>query len=328
MAEPAPLAPGVEISGYRIERALGRGGMGEVWEATQLSLDRRVALKVIAGDKANEPGFEERFRREARMAASVNHDAVLPIYHHGTLDDGRLFLTMKLIDGPDLSELIEERGRLTLQEAVAILLPIAEALEAAHERKLIHRDVKPSNVLLEQHKGGWRPYLADFGLARPQKGSVKYTQTGEVVGTVDFMAPEQVHGNTAIDGRADVYAFGGLLYNALTGEVPYPRDNEPAVMLAHVRDAPPVPSRLVPDLPVEVDRVVQRAMAKEPALRAHSAARLMHYLASQIPPPATTVQARAKDPTRRVFGFRARVAVNLVILAPAFAVAYLIGANL
>ena len=328
MAEPAPFEPGVEISGYRMERALGRGGMGEVWEATQLSLERRVALKVIASGKADEPGFEERFRREARMAARVNHEAVLPIFDHGTLDDGRLYLTMRLVEGPDLAELIEGRGRLSLQEAVSILLPIAEALEAAHERDLVHRDVKPSNVLLEPHGGGWRPYLADFGLARPQKGSVKYTRTGEVLGTVDFMAPEQVHGNTTIDGRADVYAFGAVLYNALTGQVPYPRELEAAVMHAHVSEAPPVPSRLVPDLPEAVDRVVHRAMAKNPALRAHSAARLMRFLADQLPPPAETVQSRRDDPTRRVLGFRARVLVNLVILGPAFAAAYLIGANL
>ncbi len=181
MAEPAPFAPGFEVSGYRMERALGRGGMGEVWEATHLGLDRRVALKVIARGQANEPGFEERFRREARMAARVSHDAILPVYDHGTLDDGRLFLTMKLVEGPDLAQLIEERGRLSLQEAVSILLPIAEALDAAHERDLVHRDVKPSNVLLEPHGGGWRPYLADFGLARPQKGSAKYTRTGEIL---------------------------------------------------------------------------------------------------------------------------------------------------
>jgi eukaryotic-like serine/threonine-protein kinase len=327
MADPVALEPGVEISGYRVERALGRGGMGEVWEATQLSLDRRVALKVIAGDKADEPGFEERFRREARMAARVNHDAVLPIFDHGTLDDGRLFLTMRLVEGPDLAELIARRGQLSLQEAVSILLPIAEALDAAHDEHLVHRDVKPSNVLLEPHKGGWRPYLADFGLARPQKGNVKYTRTGQLLGTVDFMAPEQVRGNTAIDGRADVYAFGGLLYNALTGEVPYPLEPEAAVMHAHVHEPPPVPSRLVPDLPEAADRVVQRAMATDPALRAHSAARLMHYLAEQLPPPAETVQPRRDNPTRRVLGFRARVLINLVILGPAFAAAYLIGAT-
>jgi serine/threonine protein kinase len=328
MADPRALEPGIEISGYRFERVLGRGGMGEVWEATQLSLDRRVALKVIAPSKANEPGFGDRFRREAKMAASVRHDAVLQIFDHGTLDDGRLFITTQLIDGPDLSELIEERGKLSLAEAVSILLPIADALDAAHERELVHRDVKPSNVLLEPYKGGWRPYLADFGLARPQNGSVKYTSTGEVVGTVDFMAPEQVHGNTAIDGRADVYAFGALLYTALTGQVPYPRDTEAAVMLAHVRDAPPKPSRLVPGLPDEADKVVRRAMAKELSQRADSAGKLMRYLASHVPPPTPTVQSIEGDPTRRVLDFRTRVLLNVVILLPTFAVAYLIGAKL
>jgi serine/threonine protein kinase len=328
MAEPAPFAPGFEISGYRMERVLGRGGMGEVWEATHLGLERRVALKVIARGQANEPGFEERFRREARMAARVNHDAILPVFDHGTLDDGRLFLTMKLVEGPDLAELIEDRGRLSLQETVSLLLPIAEALDAAHERGLVHRDVKPSNVLLEPHSGGFRPYLADFGLARPQNGSAKYTRSGEVLGTPDFMAPEQVHGNTTIDGRADVYAFGAMLYNALTGEVPYPREHEAAVMLAHIGEPPPVPSRLVPGLPAAVDRVVQRAMAKDPAVRAPSAGPLMRDLAAELPPATATVRARRDDPSRRVLGFRARVLVNLAILGPAFAAAYLIGASL
>ena len=328
MTEPDRLRPGVETHGYRIERALGQGGMGQVWEATQLSLDRRVALKVIAGDITENPGFEARFRTEARMAARVNHDAVLPVYDHGTLDDGRLFLAMKLVDGPDLGSVLAERRSLALEEAVALLLPIAEALDAAHESDLVHRDVKPSNVLLERHKDGWRPFLADFGLARPRSAAVKLTRTGNVVGTPDFMAPEQARGDRDIDGRADVYAFGCMLYRTITGENAYPRDTETATMLAHVNDPPPVPSRLVAGLPPAVDRVIARAMTKDRNRRATSAAKLMHYLQQEIGPAAASPPGRGADPTKRELGFKAGLMLDIAILAPAFAVAYLIGASL
>lgn len=286
MAEGSSLCAGLETSGYRIERCLGAGGMGEVWEATQLSLDRRVALKVIAGDIAADPGFEQRFRREAQMAARVDHDAVLPVYDHGALDDGRLFLAMKLIDGPDLAAVLAERGRLALDEAVSLLLPIAEALDAAHEQDLVHRDVKPSNVLLERHGDGWRPYLADFGLARPRSAAAVHTRTGNVVGTIAFMAPEQARGDPTLDGRADVYGFGCMLYRTVTGEDPYPRDTDTATMLAHANDPPPVPSRVVAGLPRAVDRVVQRAMEKDIDRRAPSVGKLMHWLAREIEVPA------------------------------------------
>lgn len=326
MAEPG-LSPGLTTNGYRIERALGRGGMGEVWQATQLSLDRLVALKVIAGDIAANPGFEQRFQTEARMAARVNHDAVLPVYDHGTLDDGRLFLAMKLIDGPDLATVLAERGMLALDEAVALLTPIAEALDAAHASELVHRDVKPSNVLLERHKDGWRPYLADFGLARPRAASVKHTRTGKVVGTPDFMAPEQARGDAAIDGRVDVYAFGCMLYRTITGQNPYPRDTETATMVAHINEPPPVASRLVPELPRAADKVIQRAMEKDPAKRSESAAALMHWLAEQIAP-VQPVSRGTVDPTRRRRGFLPRVGIQVALLAPVFLVAYLIGASL
>jgi len=326
VAESDDLRPGLETHGYRIERRLGAGGMGEVWEATQLSLDRRVALKVIASDIAADPGFEERFRREAQMAARVDHDAVLPVFDHGVLDDGRLFLAMKLIEGPDLSAVLAEHGSLPLQQAVALLLPIAEALDAAHEQDLIHRDVKPSNVLLERQKDGWRPYLADFGLAKPRSAAAVHTRTGNVVGTVAFMAPEQARGDRMIDGRVDVYAFGCLLYRTITGENPYIRDTEAATMLAHVKDPPPVPSRVVAELPRAVDRVIQRAMEKDTDRRAPSVGALMRWLAQEIAPAAE--QKKRADPGRRGLKPRTRFAVDLVILASAFTLAYLIGASL
>jgi len=328
MAKPERLRPGLQTSGYRIERPLGRGGMGEVWEATQLSLDRRVALKVIASDISADPGFEQRFRMEAQMSARVKHDAILPVFDHGTLDDGRLFLAMTLIDGPDLSAVLAERGSFPLQEAIAVLLPIAEAIDAAHERDLVHRDIKPSNVLLERQRGGWRPYLADFGLAKARTGGTRHTRTGDVVGSVDFMAPEQARGDRIIDGRVDVYAFGCLLYHTITGENPYPRDTPTATMLAHVNDAPPMPSRIKPELPRAVDRVIRRAMEKDTDRRAQSAGALMRWLQQQIEPSHDGATAARANPTRRPLGFLARFAVDVAILSPVFALAYLIGASL
>ncbi len=320
------LAEGVETAGYRVERQLGRGGMGEVWEATQLSLDRRVALKVIAAGVEADPGFDERFRTEAQMAARVDHPAVLPVFDHGRLDDGRLFLTMKLVSGPDLGAVLEEQGPLPAAQAVGILLPIAEALDAAHDAGLIHRDVKPSNVLLEPQGGSWRPYLADFGLAKSHAGNVKHTRTGNVVGTVDYMAPEQARGARTIDGRVDVYAFGCLLYRTVTGQVPYPRDNDAATMFAHVHEAPPVPSDVMAGLPAVVDKVVKRSMEKEVDRRAPSAGALMRWLAGQIEPqPVTAVTDLL--PTSRSRAAR-RFAIDLAILAPLFAIAYLIGTTL
>jgi len=320
------LAEGVETVGYRIERLLGRGGMGEVWEATQLSLDRRVALKVIITDIEMEVGFDERFRTEAQMAARVDHNAVLPVYDHGRLDDGRLFLTMKLVNGQDLGALLAERGPLSVPQAVGILLPIAEALDAAHDAGLIHRDVKPSNVLLEPQGGSWRPYLADFGLAKPHTGHAKRTRTGEVVGTVNYMAPEQARGDRTLDGRVDVYAFGCLLYRAVTGQVPYPRDFDAATMYAHVHDPPPVPSAAMSGIPPELDKVVKRAMEKDVDRRAPSAGALMRWLAQQIEPQSMTAVPAAL-PDRSPSALR-RFAVEVAVLAPLFAIAYLIGASL
>lgn len=323
------LREGQETGGYRIVRLLGRGGMGEVWEAEQLNLDRSVGLKVIRDDIEAEPGFTERFRSEARLAASIDHDAVLPVYDHGTLDDGRLYLATKLVRGADLGQHLRQHGPLSVRDAVTILRPIAEALDAAHEQGLVHRDVKPSNVLLQERSdGSVRSYLADFGLAKPGGAAARHTRTGHVVGTVDYMAPEQAQGGGQLDGRVDVYAFGCLLYRAVTGQVPYPRENEAATMLAHVNDRPPVPSRAIAGVPPAVDTVVDRAMAKDPDRRARSAGQLMRWLEQELEPAATlNATGRLPAPTVRP-AFVPTLLVNLVLLAVLFAGGYVIGGSL
>jgi serine/threonine-protein kinase len=259
------LLPGAEIAGCRIEAVAGRGGMGIVYRATQLSLGRPVALKLIAPERAGDAGFRERFERESRLAAAIDHPNVIPVYGAGE-EAGHLYLVMRYVAGTDLQALLARERRLEPGRVAAILGQVAAALDAAHAAGLVHRDVKPANVLL----GGDHAYLADFGLSRVATTDERMTTTGHWIGTVDFMAPEQFQGD-AVDARADVYALGCVLHTALTGETPYPRGTVPATMLAHLSDPPPRPSRTAPGVPDGFDRVVARALAKAPAERYPSA---------------------------------------------------------
>jgi serine/threonine protein kinase len=268
----AELQAGDVLAGFRVERLLGRGGMGELYEAVQLSLDRRVALKVIAARLSADAGFRGRFRREARSAAGIDHPNVLPVYETGETPDGRLFLAMRLVDGYDLETYLRERGRLEPAETMALLSPVADALDAAHARGIVHRDVKPGNVLLERDSR--RPFLADFGLAKPVLGATPYTAIGRPVGTPAYMAPEQIKGGE-IGVRTDVYALGCVVYRCITGEVPYPRDSLNAVYAAHLHAEVPVPSAKVSGLGAGFDTLVRHALAKDPAERPGSAGALM-----------------------------------------------------
>ena len=253
-----------EIAGCRVEAVAGRGGMGIVYRATQLSLDRPVAVKVIAPDLAADPRFRERFERESRLAASIDHPNVIPVYEAGQ-DDGRLYLVMRWVSGSDLDGLLKRDGRLEPRRAAAIAVQIAGALDAAHAAGLVHRDVKPANVLLS----GEHVYLADFGLTRPIGTDSGLTTTGHWLGTTDYMAPEQFGAGVA-DARADVYALGCVLHTMLTGSAPFHRDTVPQTMLAHLNDEPPRPSR-VGGVSQAFDPVVARALAKSPEERFPSA---------------------------------------------------------
>jgi serine/threonine-protein kinase len=263
----ADLSVGSIIGGYRIEGAIGEGGMGVVYRATQLALDRTVAIKVISPKLARDPGFRERFMREARLAASIDHANVVPVHEAGE-DNGMLYLAMRFVDGQDLRALVASTGRLDPQRAAAITQQVGSALDAAHERGLVHRDIKPANILVVTN-GHDHAYLTDFGLTKHVSTDLGLTKTGEWVGTVDYAAPEQISG-LPVDARTDVYALGCVLYQTLTGEVPYVRDSDVAKIYAHLHD-PPKPLSESVDVPPELDAVVQRAMAKDPDERFPSA---------------------------------------------------------
>lgn len=265
-----PIEPTAIIAGYRIEQVLGRGGMGVVYRATQLALGREVAIKLIAAGHAGNPVFRERFTSESRIAASIEHANVIPVYEAGE-DDGLLFIAMRLVEGCDLSQLLRLAGRLAPERAVRITVQIAGALDAAHARGLVHRDVKPANVLVTADEPE-HSYLTDFGVAKQLGTRSQFTQAGQWVGTLDYLAPEQIRGE-AVDFSADIYALTGLFYECVTGETPFPRDSEAATMWAHVNTPPPAPSARL-DLPEQLDSVISRGMAKAPAERFSSGAQL------------------------------------------------------
>src|SRR3954454_9435530 len=262
----AQLAPGTIVGGYRIESVAGRGGMGVVYRATQLRLNRTVALKVIADELAEDPGFRERFNHESEIAASIDHPNVLPVYEAGE-HDGVLYLSMRFVDGTDLKALIRSEGRLPAARAAGIVAQVAEALDAAHARGLVHRDIKPANILIA---AGDRTYLTDFGLTKHAESASGLTKTGTWVGTADYVAPEQVQGQH-VDARTDVYSLGCVLFEALTGRLPFPHPTEIAKIYAHLQEEPPAMDWAALGVPAAMDPVVRRAMAKDPAARYQSA---------------------------------------------------------
>ncbi len=265
----AELSEGAEFAGYRIERRLGRGGMGIVYLAVEAGLERRVALKLVAPDAAADDVFRARFAHESRIAASIEHPNVVPIYAAGE-HEGIPFIAMRYVSGSDLNRKLISGGRLEPRRAVALIGQVAAGLDAIHAAGLVHRDVKPANVLLSGSEASEHAYITDFGVARNVASTSGLTKTGRFVGTLDYVAPEQIRGGE-IDARADVYALGCLLFKLLTGEVPFPRDGEAARLYAHLNDEPPAASLFTPMVPKALDRVIARAMAKSPDARFPSA---------------------------------------------------------
>jgi streptogramin lyase len=248
---------GSVIGGMRIDSVAGRGGMGVVYRAHQLALDRTVALKIVNPELADDDAFRERFRREARLAASLDHAHVVPVFHAGEAD-GHLYIAMRFVEGTDLAKMIGEHGSIPPRDAAEIVAQIASALDAAHARGLVHRDVKPANFLVTRQPGRWHAYLTDFGITKDVRDS-GLTQQGVAVGTLAYMSPEQLEG-ISIDGRADVYSLGCVLFHALTGQPPFVRDSVAALMYAHIHTPPPL-------LGGSLDPVIARALAKRPANR-------------------------------------------------------------
>ncbi|HEY0226379.1 MAG TPA: protein kinase [Mycobacterium sp.] len=247
---------------YELRELLGRGGMGQVFRAYDVDTDRVVALKVLPPHMAEDNEFQQRFRREARIAASLNDPHVVPIHNYGEIN-GQLYVDMRLIEGRDLEHYIAEHGgRLRAERAVAVIEQVAAALDSAHEAQLIHRDVKPSNILVTTPRDF--VYLIDFGIARAAADTA-LTHTGHTMGTVAYMSPERFRGTT--DHRADVYSLACVLYECLTGHRPYPGDSFEMQLNGHLNTAPPRPSLAAPDVPPALDEVVARGMAKDPDQR-------------------------------------------------------------
>jgi hypothetical protein len=280
----ADLSRGETLAGYRIERPLGHGGMGTVYEATQLSLGRRVALKVIAPGIPIDEALRARFRREGPLQAVIDHPHILPVYEAGD-DGGRLFIATRLVRGQTLKALAASRS-LGQDSALRILTDIGEALDTAHAAGLIHRDVKPQNILVG---AGDYAYLADFGLSKG-RGEDTVTRPGELLGSISYISPEQVRGEPAT-AASDIYSFTCVVYECLVGIVPFPRESDHAVLHAHVWDPRPCPSEIRPELPAALDAVIARGMAGDPAERPPSARALMRDVAIALgtEPPASVV---------------------------------------
>jgi serine/threonine-protein kinase len=257
----AEISIGSVLAGYRVEGLAGEGGMGRVYRATQMGLNRQVALKLIMPELATEPDFRARFERESRLTASIEHPNVIPVYEAGDAE-GQLFIAMRWVEGTDLRSVIMTEGRLEADRAIGIVEQVAAALDAAHSGGLVHRDVKPANVMLTRAHGQEHVYLTDFGLTKRAGSGTALTRTGAFVGTPDYMPPEQIKGERA-DARTDVYALGCLLFHALTGRTPYDRDTEVAKMYAQLHDEPPSAAEAVPGTPFALDAVIARALAKD-----------------------------------------------------------------
>jgi protein kinase-like protein len=286
------LTTGELIAGYRVDGLAGQGGMGVVYRATQLSLGRTVALKLIAPALAGDPHFRERFERESRLAAAIDHPNVLPVYEAGEIG-GTLFIAMRWVDGTDLRTLIHRGRGIEPRRAARIVGQVAAGLDAAHGLGLVHRDVKPANILIVA--GSEHAYLTDFGLIKRIRGGDELTDSGEFVGTIDYIAPEQIRGD-GCDARSDVYSLGCVLFHSVSGRVPFHTDSGVAKIYAHLNEAPPRPSDFVPALPAALDEVVARAMAKEPGDRYATAGDLGHAAAAATAAgaPATPMPGRAR----------------------------------
>jgi serine/threonine protein kinase len=281
-----------EFAGYRIDSRVGRGGMGVVYRATDLQLERSVALKVLAEDLAKEPGFQRRFVTESKLAASLDHPNVVPIYAAGEFE-GVLYIAMRFVPGHDLRTLLREQGPLAPERAARLVGQVASALDAAHAHGLVHRDVKPANVLVtaEDHV-----YLTDFGLSKRVAAETEATRTGMVLGTLDYVAPEQIKGET-VGPFTDVYSLGCMAVHLLTGQVPFPVATEEGKLWAHFSEPPPRPSERVSGLGTRFDALVGRAMAKRGEDRYGTAGELGAAILAAAAPAAP--QRRGAAATRR-----------------------------
>ncbi len=267
---PAPAAPSVTsviqqtgFGEYQGLELIGRGGMAEIYKSMHPTLGVPVAIKVLPAHLTTDPDFRNRFAREAETMAKLQHPNIIRVFDFGEWG-GTHYIVMEYIAGNDLGHRLTQHGHLPLADAVSILKGVASALDYAHAQGLVHRDIKPSNILLENASTHLNPKLTDFGIAKVIGNATRYTRTGDVLGTFDYIAPEQIQGAANIDRRADIYAFGIVAYQMLTGQLPFQHNNLGALLIAHLTQPPPDPRDLVPKIPVETARAIRRAMAKNP----------------------------------------------------------------
>jgi len=330
------LPAGHRVANYQIEQLIGRGGMAVVYRATDVRLDRVVALKILSPDLARNDAFRQRFIRESRAGAAVDHPHVIPVFEAGDAD-GVLFIAMRYVAGNDVRALIEREGQLSAQRTVEIVTQVASALDAAHAHGLVHRDVKPANMLIAASESsradgiGDYVYLSDFGLSKQSLSSSSLTSTGQFLGTLDYMSPEQISGR-AVDGRTDLYALGCAAFEMLAGQPPFRREANLAVMWAQISAEPPSLGNWRPDLTVAVDEVIGQALAKVPEDRQASctdfalALRAACAAGSAATPPVRELTEPAaavpEDPTvtkRAPEGFAPAAGLAAAGLAPAAA---------
>jgi tetratricopeptide (TPR) repeat protein len=301
------LEPGTRLgTRYAIEAVLGEGGMGTVYRARDLELGRTVALKVIRPDMAARPEILERFKREILLASQVTHRHVLRIHDLGEAGEVR-FISMQFVEGADLKALLRAEGPLPVERALALARPLAEALQAAHDAGVVHRDLKPQNVLIDRDG---QPYIADFGISRSLDSGSTMTETGAIIGTVDYMAPEQAKGETP-DHRGDIYAFGVMLYEMLAGEPPFRAPSALSIMMKRVHETAPGVRRARPEVPAWLSAVVARALERDPAARYQSARDLLRDLDRR----------RAGVAWRRLLRPRVLAPAGVIVLVAAAAVA-------
>src|SRR5512133_3619089 len=266
------LMTGSVIAGFRVISLVGEGAMGSVYLAEEIATGRRVALKVLAAELSRDERFRQRFLRESQVASSLDHANVVATVAAGD-EHGLLYLAMAYVEGSDLRELLRREGRLDPQRALNLVAQVAQALDAAHGAGLVHRDVKPGNILVAPENGGEHVFVCDFGLARHVSSVSSLTSERGFVGTIDYVPPEQIEGSP-IDGRADVYSLGCVLYECLAGAGPFDRESELSVLFAHLNDPPPRVTELRPELPVTFDHVFETALAKSPDQRYSSCGEL------------------------------------------------------
>ncbi len=283
ISEMGGVRVGTRLGAYEVLDLLGRGGMAEVYRGRHPRLDRTVAIKILSTALATQSDFRQRFEREAQAIAVLRHSNIVQVFDFGDVE-GTYYMVMEYIDGVDLARFLDETGRLDLPQVIPIVRDLASALDYAHLENVVHRDVKPSNVMLQPvtprspDDPGQRAILTDFGIAKIRTGGSGVTKTGMMMGTLDYMAPEQVRGAGKVDGRADVYSLGVILYQMLTGELPFQGDNPGAIMLGHLQQPPPDPRILAPTLPDHVAEAILHGLAKDPGERFSTAGELVAAL--------------------------------------------------